>query len=81
MFQKVLLLVAVVAFIWFGFRFLTRLAEMKRRAGAGPRPDPRIQRGMGAMPADAGAVQDLVSCPRCNTWRPATNCGRADCPF
>jgi len=77
MFLKFLLTVFLVAFVWFGFKYLQRLAEMKERRGrrAGPAAPPR--------PADSN-VQDLVKCPVCATWQAgnATRpCGRADCPY
>ena len=78
MFTKFLLTVAVVALIWFGFRFVQRLNQRNRRpvsrqGDARPRFTPE---------ADGESVRDLVKCPICNTWRPsgAGSCGRAECP-
>jgi hypothetical protein len=81
MFGKFLLTVAVVALIWFGFKFAQRVMAQSRRpqlrrdqAGPKPvfRPDP-----------DGESVQDLIKCPACSTWRSAKQgaCGRADCPY
>ena len=78
MFAKFILTVAVVALIWFGFRFVQRLNQrntrpVPRQGGDRPRftPEP-----------DGETVRDLVKCPICNTWRPASAgpCGRAECP-
>lgn len=81
MFMKFLLTVAVVALIWFGFRFAQRLALQKQQ----PRND--VDQATKAKPrftpdADGDSVRDLVKCPICNTWRSpiAGSCGRAECP-
>lgn len=80
MFAKVLLTVAVVALIWFGFKYLQRVAELRARP-------PVRQRGgaQATPPAPQGhdGVQDLEKCPRCSTYRAPGqgSCGRADCPY
>jgi len=81
MFMKFLLTVAVVALIWFGFRFSQRLA-MQRQAPREPadqaaKPKPRF-----TPDADGESVRDLVKCPICNTWRAPNlgTCGRKECP-
>lgn len=84
MFGKLLLTVAVVALIWFGFKFAQRLLDDKRRreeraarapiSGTKPRFEPN---------PDGDSVQDLVKCPACQTYRSARlgSCGRSDCPY
>ncbi|MBI3446586.1 MAG: hypothetical protein HY055_14810 [Magnetospirillum sp.] len=78
MFGKILLTVTVVALIWFGFKYLGRIAELRQGGGANPlrRPSP---------PADAEAkAEAMVECRICGTWQPARkarSCGRADCPY
>ncbi|CAA7614460.1 conserved hypothetical protein [Magnetospirillum sp. LM-5] len=81
MFGKILLTVAVVAIIWFGFKFAQRLLEQKARRdpdqpAAGPRPVFRPD-------PDGESVQDLVKCPACSTWRSAKqgHCGLEKCPY
>jgi hypothetical protein len=81
MFGKILLTVAVVALIWFGFKFAQRLLELKARRdldqpAAGPRPVFRPD-------PDGESVQDLVKCPACSTWRSAKqgHCGLEKCPY
>jgi uncharacterized protein len=75
-FAKILLLVAVIAFIWFGWRWYQRWelerrnAEANRAAG---RPDPRR---IGA--------EDMVACRVCGTYvapKSARACGRPECPY
>ncbi|HTH17025.1 MAG TPA: hypothetical protein VL974_10260 [Magnetospirillum sp.] len=81
MFAKFLLTVAVIAIVWFGFKYLQRVAELRQRAAA-KRPQredkPRFQ------PVENGeSVQDLVKCPRCHTYRSAKlgHCGQDGCPY
>ena len=80
-FSKVMVLVAVVAVIWFGFRWFRRW-EVERRQRAQARSAP-IQR-----PAESDGRQiqaeDMVACPRCGTYvaaHLARSCGRANCPY
>ncbi|CAA7613716.1 hypothetical protein [Magnetospirillum sp. SS-4] len=76
MFGKFLLTVAVIAIIWFGFRHLTRVAELKRRQ---PPPPPEPAQAVFGIEAET-----LVECRACGTWQPAgsaKSCGRSDCPY
>jgi hypothetical protein len=87
MFAKFLLTVAVVAFIWFGFKYVQRVTELRAGRNTPTRrpnrpndrqPPPHFQ------PVDNGeSVQDLVKCPHCGTFRSAKlgNCGQPDCPY
>ena len=78
---KLLVLVAIVLAVWFGFQFIGRLdrlrkdeARLKKRAGA--------SRGKAA--GKAAAVEDTVKCPTCGAYvsaRSSSSCGRADCPY
>ncbi|MGE5517032.1 MAG: hypothetical protein ACM31D_14575 [Bacteroidota bacterium] len=85
MFAKFLLTVTVVAVIWFGFKYLQRVTELRQRAAARP-PSPRTPSADSPRfePVDGGeSVQDLVRCPRCSTYRSAKlgNCGQEGCPY
>lgn len=78
MFGKVLLTVAVIAVIWFGFRYLSRMAEAKRRE-LPPQQPPKPPQGNSGADAET-----LVECRVCGTWQPARSaksCGRGDCPY
>jgi uncharacterized protein len=71
-FSKILLLVLVVAAVWFGFKYLAR--------GDTP-PKERVR----AKPGDGGdsvAVEDMVRCAVCGAYqaRGTGRCERADCP-
>ena len=78
--QKLLVLVVVVAAVWYGFKFITRLQDA-RRTDAELR-DSAVRRTKAAKgPVEA---EDMVQCPVCQAYiqaRGVTDCGRADCPY
>ncbi len=68
--NKILVLIAILGAVWWGFKWLSRLdrlrkAEDKPKAGGGP---PR--------------VEEMVECPACKTYqvpkadKSCSNCGR-----
>ncbi|MEE8188447.1 MAG: hypothetical protein V3T80_04505 [Kiloniellales bacterium] len=84
--QKLIVLVAVIAAVWYGFKFISRLhdkreAEAKLDQGRAG----RTRSGVGAGPDSTGAVaQDMVQCQVCEAYVPARgagHCGRDDCPY
>lgn len=84
MFTKILLTIVVVALIWFGFKYASRIAEMREKREARERT--RAVPGDGPSFRDevrAAGVKDLVKCPVCTTFRAADagSCGRRDCPY
>jgi hypothetical protein len=77
-FLKLLLLVGVIAFVWFGWRWYQRWeleqrrAEAERRTGGTTDAPPRL------------AAEDMVACRVCGTYvapRSARACARAECPY
>lgn len=72
-FQKILLLIAIVTAVWYGFRWIGRLAA-ERKA---------LQRvAKRNRPASRG-IEDMVRCRLCGDYVPATgvtSCSRANCP-
>ncbi|MGE5548578.1 MAG: hypothetical protein ACM33T_16855 [Solirubrobacterales bacterium] len=79
MFAKLLLTVVVVALIYFGFKYLSRMAEIRARHEARGRRQasgPSFRDTLAATEA-----KDLVKCPVCGTWRSGGSCGRSDCPY
>lgn len=82
--QKLIVLVVVVAAVWYGFKFISRLQEARRtdaelRDSAARRP--KATTGTTTDPSEA---EDMVQCPVCQAYvqaRGTTNCGRADCPY
>ena len=85
--QKFLVLAAVIALVWYGFKFVGRLQD-QRKADGGPgaraagRPK-RRDRPAAAEPAVQDA-EDMVACPVCQAYvqaRGVTRCDRSDCPY
>jgi uncharacterized protein len=83
--QKLIVLAAIVAAVWYGFKFLGRLqqarkAEAKLREAQDGRPA-RKPDGAGQRGAAKGGrqVEDLVPCPSCGAYVQAgtkCSCGR-----
>ncbi len=78
-FPKLVVLVAVIAAIWFGFRWFERW-ERERRTGrqGGAGPTRRVNGGAGGR-----AAEEMIACPVCGTYVASTapSCGRPKCPF
>jgi len=72
--QKLIVLAAVVAVVWYGFKFLGRLqearkAEAKLREADGGRPAKKADHHKAARAAKAETeVEDLVACPGCGAY-------------
>jgi len=74
---KLLVLVAIVLAVWFGFQFIGRLDRLRK-------DEARLKKRAGASRGKAAAVEDTVKCPTCGAYvsaRSSSNCGRADCPY
>jgi uncharacterized protein len=72
---KILVFVAIIAIVWFGFRLIGRLDKARQQAARKPAPE-RTKAGP--------AVEETVRCRVCDAFvaaRGATNCGRAGCPY
>jgi len=75
-FWKLLLLVAVIAVVWFGWRWYQRWEIEQRRAEAARRT--------GGNAAPRIAAEDMVACRVCGTYvapKSARACARAECPY
>ncbi|MGF1608091.1 MAG: hypothetical protein ACFCUQ_01755 [Kiloniellales bacterium] len=93
--QKILVLIAIVAAVWYGFKFLSRLdatrkAEAKLRERMGGKPSGhkasghKASGGRAAKRDEQADAEDMVLCPVCQSYVPArgsSNCGRPDCPY
>jgi hypothetical protein len=85
-FQKLLVLAAVIAIVWYGFKWLTRLQQVRDAQGGGTpkkRRWPGTARRATEEPSQSSA-EDMIACPVCGTYvaaRGASGCGRADCPY
>lgn len=83
---KILFTIAVIALVWYGFKWFTRYQEVqaegrksvnsgRRGASAGRKP---------AEPAGDAAAEEMVACSACGTYvvaKGARSCGRGDCPY
>ncbi len=72
---KLLLTVAIIAAIWYGFKYLGRIDRARKRALKGRKDEP------GSAPTGA---ESLVKCPVCGTYVApggVETCGREDCPY
>jgi uncharacterized protein len=73
-FWKILLLVAVVAAVWFGFRWFQRWEQERRAAG---------ERTPGRLGGSSAPAEELQLCRVCGAYvaAGAPRCGRRDCPL
>jgi hypothetical protein len=75
---KILLLVAMIALVWYGFKYFSRRTHsVGRDKAAGPLGH------QGGTPEDEG-IQDMETCSICGTFVPngsARACGREGCPY
>jgi hypothetical protein len=76
-FSKILILVAIISAIWFGFRLLGQLDRQRRDVA---RKEKERARGQRPTPRQ---VDDMVKCDVCGTFiaRGSGACSRPGCPF
>ncbi len=85
--QKILVLAAVIAAVWYGFKWISRLQEVRDAQEGGKPKKKRRWPGTARRAKEeppASAAEDMTACPVCGTYvatRGAANCGRADCPY
>jgi uncharacterized protein len=85
--QKFLVLVAVIALVWYGFKFIGRLQDQRKaEGGLGARAArrPKARGAASATEPKAQDAEDMVACPVCQAYvqaRGATRCERSDCPY
>ena len=68
---KLLVLAAIVAAVWYGFKIIGRRNQSSKVAG---------------NESESGRIsaEDTIECARCGTYvvvAGAVSCGRADCPY
>lgn len=82
-FPKIVVLVAVVAVIWFGFRWFERWEREQRQAadrGQGRLGRERDRQG----PIGGRDTEEMTQCPVCGTYvaaKTARSCGKPKCPY
>lgn len=86
--QKLLFTAAIVVAVWYGFKWVGRMKQVRDRE----REKLRRQAGKetsGGAPGDApgdtsGDTEEMVECPACGAFIAATgakSCGKAECPY
>ncbi len=81
---KFLLLIAVIAGAYYGYRYLNRreaekAAEKLRREQAPAAPQAPAAQAPASQASSQPASEDMVACPVCGTYRPAS-APRCDTP-
>ena len=84
-FTKILLIAAVIAAVWFGFKYLTRPdkdAEADKRGAKKRGGAPSTGEPGGDAKGGGRAIEDMVRCAVCGAFqaRSAGPCERRDCP-
>ncbi len=78
--QKLIVLAAVIAAVWYGFKFIGRLDKARKHDAKLARKAPR-DTAHGGPDADA---EEMERCEVCSAYVSARNpasCGRGDCPY
>lgn len=82
--QKLLVLAAVIALVWYGFKFVGRLQDQRRAEGGLRGRAPRRSKRRAAAEPRVQDAEDMVVCPVCQAYvqaRGPTRCDRSDCPY
>jgi len=80
--MKILVTAAIILVIWYGFKFVGRLAEAKEK-----NERDAAKNGGGKAPGKAdtgGETVELVACKVCGDYVSSSktvSCGRDDCPY
>jgi hypothetical protein len=79
---KLILLILVILVIWYGFKYVNRVEEVRqafKKAARDAAARSQARRGTPTIKAE-----DMVKCRSCGVYvtaSGATNCGRPDCPW
>jgi len=82
--QKLIVLIAIVAAVWYGFKWLSRLQAARDAETKAEGRRTAKRRAPGRRSAAADDAEDMVQCPVCRAYvqaRGASSCGRSDCPY
>ena len=83
--QKLIVLAVILAVVWYGFKFLGRVQNTRRKEARERdlrSPDRKARRE--AAPQESLDVEETVVCSQCGAYVPArsaTSCGKARCPY
>ena len=77
--SKLLVLAAIIALVWYGFKWVGRVNRLREaREARSAKPGAKVEGGA------AGEVEDMAKCEVCGTFVPvhgARDCGRKGCPY
>jgi hypothetical protein len=88
-FEKLFLLIGIIAAVWYGFRFMSVLERVRARGQQAQqqsrRPNPAAS-AANARPTNRATanVEETIRCRTCGAFVPArqpSRCGKGDCPF
>jgi hypothetical protein len=75
---KLLFTIAVIALIWYGFKWLNRVQDERERQDR-----ERLKGGDSGARGDPDA-ETMIKCPTCGTYMASStpkSCGEPDCPY
>ncbi len=82
--SKLIVLAAVIAAVWYGFKFIGRLDKARKLAAKLTRDAARDVAGAEPAAEPAAETEDMERCEVCDAYvsaRDPASCGRADCPY
>jgi membrane protein implicated in regulation of membrane protease activity len=77
--QKILFTAAVIAIVWYGWRWLGRVQARRRQSAAGQARRAAARKNGGEIEAE-----EMIRCPVCGDYvsaHRAVDCGRPGCPY
>ena len=78
---KLLVLIAIILVVWYGFKMIGRLDRQRREEVGRSSRGPMRKARKSAEPA----AEDMIKCRVCGTYVSAgpdtRSCGRRDCPY
>jgi len=91
-FEKLILLIGIIAAVWYGFKFVSVLERVRARGRQAQQAQQQARRpNPSASATNARStnrpmanVEETIRCRACGAFVPARQplrCGRADCPF
>ncbi len=91
-FTKIIVLVAVVAAVWYGFKYIERLQRIdkgdrrptERSIGERLRKAARSKSGPHQGSGDPDVIEDTEKCRKCGVYISVdanSNCGKPGCPY
>jgi hypothetical protein len=74
-FMKILVLGAIIAAVWYGFKMVNRITEDRKTP---------VGQDKGRSAPSSPSTEDMIACPECGTYVAANStakCERANCPY